>query len=58
MSESEFQGLEKLATNRFEQFEKHADEKFKQIGNQLEEMNSRPKGLDELLRGNKENSEA
>lgn len=53
---SEFQGLEKLVIDRFEQTEKHVDEKFKQIGKQLKEVKSLSERTDELLRGNNENS--
>lgn len=59
---SEFQGLEKRLIERFDQTEKHRadlfkqtekhfDFQFNQIVKQLEEMNSRSKDLDELLRG-------
>ena len=48
---TEFQGLEKLLTDRFDQTEKHVDEKFKQMLNRLEEMKTLSKGTDELLRG-------
>lgn len=59
---SEFQGLEKRLTERFDmsekhredlfkQTEKHFDSQFAQIIKQLEEMNSRSKDLDDLLRG-------
>ena len=52
---AEFQGLKELLTDWFEQTEKHVDEQFKQIPDQLKEMKSLSKGTDELLRGNKEN---
>ncbi len=52
---TEFQGLKKLVTDRFEQTEKHVDEGFKQMLDQLEEVKSLSKGTDELLRGNSEN---
>ena len=48
---TEFQGLEKRLTERFDQTEKHFDFQFKQIIKQLKEMNSRSKDLDALLRG-------
>ena len=59
---SEFKGLEKLVTERFDQTEKHrealfrqtekhVDEKFKQMLDQLKEVKSLSKGTDELLRG-------
>ena len=59
---TEFHGLETRLNERFQQsekhreelfnrFEKHFDSQFNQIGKQLEEMNSRSKDLDELLRG-------
>ena len=63
---TEFQGLEKRLTERFDQtekhredlfmqMEKHVDEKFKQMLDQLKEMKSLSKRTDELLRGNNEN---
>lgn len=59
---TEFHGLETRLKERFEQsekhreelfgrFEKHFDLQFNQRGKQLEEMNSRSKDLDDLLRG-------
>ena len=50
-----FQGLEKRLTDRFDQTEKHVDEKFKQMLDQLKEMKSLSKGTDELLGGDNEN---
>ena len=46
---TEFQGSEKRLTDRFDQTEKHVDEKFKQMLDQLKEMKSLSKGTDELL---------
>ena len=51
---TEFQGLEKRLTERFDQTEKHVDFQFTQIIKQLGKMNSRSKDLDDLLRGNRE----
>ena len=48
---TEFKGFEKLLTDRFEQTEKHVDEKFKQMLNRLEKMKTLSKETDELLRG-------
>ena len=52
---TEFQGLEKLLTERFDQTEKHREAPFKQMPDQSKEMKSLSKRTNELLRGNSKN---